>query len=102
MGAMLRYQPSLKTERLKLRPFIADDADDVQRLAGAREIADSTTSIPHPYSIGAARTWIAGLPQTATIITVGQGFVTPGTMVTAIPESDVDTAVAIKSDDEAR
>lgn len=60
---MLRYQPSLKTERLKLRPFIADDADDVQRLAGEREVADTTTSIPHPYSIGAARTWIAGLPH---------------------------------------
>ncbi len=60
---MLRYQPSLKTERLKLRPFIADDADDVQRLAGERDVADSTLSIPHPYSIGAARTWIAGLPH---------------------------------------
>lgn len=46
--------------------------------------------------------WIAGLPQTATIITVGQGFVSPGTMVTAIPESDVDTAVAIKSEEEDR
>ena len=46
--------------------------------------------------------WVAGLPQTATIITVGQGFVSPGTMVTAIPESDVDTAVAIKSDEEGR
>ena len=46
--------------------------------------------------------WVAGLPQTATIITVGQGFVSPGTMVTAVPESDVDTAVAIKSDEEAR
>ena len=44
--------------------------------------------------------WIAGLPETATIITVGQGFVTPGSMVNAIPESDVDTAVAIKSDDD--
>ena len=46
--------------------------------------------------------WVAGLPQTATIITVGQGFVSPGSIVTAIPESDVDTAVAIKSDDEER
>jgi multidrug efflux system membrane fusion protein len=46
--------------------------------------------------------WVAGLPQTVTIITVGQGFVSPGVMVTAIPESDVDTAVAIKSDEEAR
>jgi multidrug efflux system membrane fusion protein len=44
--------------------------------------------------------WIAGLPDLATIITVGQGFVVPGTMVNAVPESDVETAVAIKSEDE--
>lgn len=44
--------------------------------------------------------WVAGLPDLATIITVGQGFVVPGTMVNAVPEGDVDTAVAIKSDDE--
>ena len=40
--------------------------------------------------------WLAGLPETATIITVGQGYVSPGTTVAAIPESDVETAVAIK------
>ncbi len=44
--------------------------------------------------------WIAGLPDTATIITVGHGFVAPGSMVNAVPESDVDTAVASKSGDE--
>ena len=44
--------------------------------------------------------WVAGLPDLATIITVGQGFVVPGTMVNAVPEGDIDTAVAIKSDDE--
>ncbi len=44
--------------------------------------------------------WVAGLPDLATIITVGQGFVVPGTMVNAVPESDVETAVAIKSGDE--
>ena len=44
--------------------------------------------------------WVAGLPDLATIITVGQGFVVPGTMVNAVPEGDVETAVAIKSDDE--
>jgi multidrug efflux system membrane fusion protein len=44
--------------------------------------------------------WVAGLPDLATIITVGQGFVVPGTMVNAVPEGDVDTAVAIKSDGE--
>ena len=37
--------------------------------------------------------WLAGLPDTATIITVGQGFVVPGTMVDAVPESDIETAV---------
>jgi multidrug efflux system membrane fusion protein len=40
--------------------------------------------------------WLAGLPETATIITVGQGYVTPGSTVAAVPESAVETAVAIK------
>jgi len=44
--------------------------------------------------------WIAGLPTTATIITVGQGFVATGSVVNAIPENDVNTAVAIKSREE--
>ena len=41
--------------------------------------------------------WLAGLPQTVTIITVGQGYVTNGAAVAAIPESDVNTTVAIQS-----
>jgi multidrug efflux system membrane fusion protein len=41
--------------------------------------------------------WIAGLPYSATIITVGQGFVNEGAIVDAIPEQEIDTAVAIKS-----
>jgi multidrug efflux system membrane fusion protein len=45
--------------------------------------------------------WLAGLPRTATIITVGQGFVTSGSLVDAVPESDVETAVAIKGAGEA-
>jgi multidrug efflux system membrane fusion protein len=40
--------------------------------------------------------WVAGLPETATIITVGQGFVNAGAVVDAIPEDDIDTAVARK------
>jgi multidrug efflux system membrane fusion protein len=44
--------------------------------------------------------WIAGLPPTATFITVGHGFVTDGTLVNAVPESDVETAVAIKAANE--
>lgn len=42
--------------------------------------------------------WVAGLPPTATIITVGQGFVPDGAVVNAIPESDVDTAVAVQAE----
>lgn len=41
--------------------------------------------------------WIAGLPRAATIITVGQGFVSEGTAVDAVPESAIDTAVAVQS-----
>lgn len=44
--------------------------------------------------------WVVGLPPTATIITVGQGFVAAGSLVNAVPESSIDTAVAIKSEDE--
>jgi len=41
--------------------------------------------------------WIAGLPHSASIITVGQGFVNAGAMVNSVTEVEVDTAVAKKS-----
>ncbi len=53
----MRLQPSLQTERLLLRPFEASDSPAVCQLAGAREIADTTISIPHPYPLEAARHW---------------------------------------------
>lgn len=42
--------------------------------------------------------WVAGLPETATIITVGQGFVASGAFVNAVHESDIETAVAVKGE----
>ena len=52
-------QPTLETERLLLRPLTPDDAATVARLAGSREVAHTTISIPHPYSEDQAREWIA-------------------------------------------
>jgi len=45
--------------------------------------------------------WLAGLPQDATIITVGQGYVANGALVHAVPEGDTKTAVAVQTGDEA-
>jgi RimJ/RimL family protein N-acetyltransferase len=54
-------QTTLETERLLLRPLTLDDAATVARLAGSREIADTTVSVPHPYSEEQARAWIAAV-----------------------------------------
>jgi RimJ/RimL family protein N-acetyltransferase len=51
--------PILTTERLVLRPFDANDGGLVERLAGAREVADTTLTIPHPYPTGGGEQWIA-------------------------------------------
>lgn len=51
--------PILETERLMLRPFTLEDAQEVQRLAGHRDIASTTLNIPHPYEDGMAEEWIS-------------------------------------------
>jgi multidrug efflux system membrane fusion protein len=54
----------------------------------------------HPADIAMSSNegvWIAGLPHSASIITVGQGFVNPGATVNTVPEVEIDTAVAIKA-----
>jgi [ribosomal protein S5]-alanine N-acetyltransferase len=66
-------QPAvLTTSRLVLRPFALADAPDVQRLAGAPEIADTTLLIPHPYPDGAAEQFIAA---TQTDFEKGENYV---------------------------
>jgi ribosomal-protein-alanine N-acetyltransferase len=51
-------QPTLQTERLVLRPFNLTDSERVSQLAGAREIAQNTSSMPHPYEKSMAEEWI--------------------------------------------
>jgi [ribosomal protein S5]-alanine N-acetyltransferase len=51
--------PALRTARLTLGAFHIADAEELVRLAGAREIADTTLLIPHPYELDHALAWIA-------------------------------------------
>jgi RimJ/RimL family protein N-acetyltransferase len=55
--------PVFKTRRLLLRAAQASDAPEIERLAGAREVAATTLNIPHPYPAGAAESWIARQAQ---------------------------------------
>ena len=54
----MRTAPPLLTERLLLRSLILEDAADVQRLAGERDIAATLTNMPHPYEDGMAEEWM--------------------------------------------
>jgi ribosomal-protein-alanine N-acetyltransferase len=69
---LVNQQPMLETERLFLRPLVLQDAPVLQRLAGRREIADTTISIPHPYSDLQAAQWITGC---ADLFARGKGVV---------------------------
>jgi ribosomal-protein-alanine N-acetyltransferase len=51
-------RPILYTERLILRPHTIWDADDLQRLISDRDIASTTTNIPHPYTLEDAIEWL--------------------------------------------
>lgn len=50
--------PVLESKRLILRAFTLNDAPRVKLLAGDREIAATTSLVPHPYPDGEAERWI--------------------------------------------
>jgi len=62
---------------------------------GIKTVLDDNTVAFSPVAIVRAQTdgvWVTGLPETADIITVGQGFVSAGDVVDPRPESDTQTA----------
>ena len=54
----MSQQPTIKTERLMLRPYNLGDAPEVQRLIGERDVVSTMTNVPHPYEDGMAEEWI--------------------------------------------
>ena len=59
---------------------------------GVKTVADDNTVVFNEIEIVRAQTdglWIAGLPDQARIITIGQGFVTDGETVDAKPDEDL-------------
>jgi RimJ/RimL family protein N-acetyltransferase len=86
-------QPTLETERLVLRPLTLQDAPVLSRLAGRREIADRTISIPHPYSEEQAQKWIAGfadLSAQGKVVVFGITLKLGATLVGTIGLRDID------------
>ena len=73
---------------------------DSEGTLGIKTVNESGQVEFHPAVIAMSSSdgvWIAGLPHSASIITVGQGFVNAGAQVNSIPEVEIDTAVAIKA-----
>ncbi|HEX8172396.1 MAG TPA: GNAT family N-acetyltransferase [Thermoanaerobaculia bacterium] len=59
----MKPQPTLRTERLTLRPMTLADAPRLHELVDDYDIALNTLVIPHPYPAGMAEEWIAGHAQ---------------------------------------
>jgi [ribosomal protein S5]-alanine N-acetyltransferase len=51
-------RPTLKTERLSLRPFLPEDADEVARMCADESVSQYIPTMPYPYTREAATTWL--------------------------------------------
>jgi [ribosomal protein S5]-alanine N-acetyltransferase len=86
-------KPTLRTARLILGEFTLRDAGDVQRLAGAREIADTTLAIPHPYELKHALAWIEQQQQErqgSASLTFAVRLLSQGTLIGSVGLRDID------------
>lgn len=57
-GETMPFPPAIHTARLQLRAVTSDDARAMQPLAGRREVAAMTRSIPHPLSLAQIEEWL--------------------------------------------
>jgi [ribosomal protein S5]-alanine N-acetyltransferase len=86
-------KPTLRTARLILGAFTLRDAADVQRLAGAREIADTTLAIPHPYELKHALAWIEQQQQETAggpTLSLAVRLLTTGTLIGSVGLREID------------
>ena len=94
IGRSVNEQPTLQTERLVLRPLTLQDAPTLSSLAGRREIADTTITIPHPYSEKQAQQWIAGFANLfaqGKVVVFGMTLRGAGNLVGTIGLRDIDS-----------
>ena len=56
----MSFPATISTTRLRLRPVTLEDAAAIQPLAGRREVAEMTRSIPHPLSLAQVEDWLKG------------------------------------------
>ncbi|MGD9117451.1 MAG: GNAT family N-acetyltransferase [Dehalococcoidia bacterium] len=56
----MKQQPTITTERLILRPYRPEDAADIQRLIGERDVVATLANVPYPYEDGMYQEWLGG------------------------------------------
>jgi [ribosomal protein S5]-alanine N-acetyltransferase len=52
-------RPTIRTDRLILRPLQISDGWDIRRMAGNSRVAENTLYMPFPYPEGVAEEWIS-------------------------------------------
>lgn len=91
-------QPELTTERLLLRSFKLDDADEVHILAKNFNVSKTTLNIPYPYVTGMAEEWISThneIWKTESGVVYAITMLETGQLVGAIELESIDKSLAV-------